>query len=30
MPSRIRLGSALAQIRCDLRPAMVHPAPEVS
>src|ERR1019366_563167 len=27
MPSRIGLGSAFAQVRCDLRPKMVHPAP---
>jgi hypothetical protein len=27
MPSRIGLGSAFAQVRCDHRPKMVHPAP---
>jgi hypothetical protein len=27
MPSRMRLGSAFAQVRCDLWAKMVHPAP---
>ena len=27
MPSRLGLGSAFPQVRCDLRPEMVHPAP---
>src|ERR1700741_1574123 len=27
MPSRIGLGSAFTQVRCDHRPKMVHPAP---
>jgi hypothetical protein len=26
MPDRMRLRSAFAQVRCDLRPEMVHPA----
>ena len=28
MPGRVGLGSAFAQVRCDLRPEMVHPAPD--
>ena len=28
MPSRMGFGSAFAQVRCDHRPEMVHPAPD--
>jgi hypothetical protein len=28
MPSRVGFGSAFAQVRCDHRPEMVHPAPD--